>query len=245
VPIAIFLDVTGSNIHQAKIVHRELPRLLGLLQRKGYLANPQVLFGGIGDALAGDRVPFQIGQFESDNRMDEQLGNLVLEGGGGGGLQESYELALYALAYKTDTDAYARRGERGYAFLIGDEMAYPAVRADVVARVFGDQLERDISLAEVIHRAEQRFEVYVIVPTHASHGADPRIEGFWRHFFGQRVLRIDDASQICEMIVAQIGASEGVSFATLLEDLRDAGASTRALATVGTALARRGERVFL
>jgi hypothetical protein len=28
-------------------------------------------------------VPLQIGQFESDNRMDEQLGNILIEGGGG------------------------------------------------------------------------------------------------------------------------------------------------------------------
>ena len=47
--------------------------LLGLLLRKGYATDPQIMFGAIGDATC-DRVPLQVGQFESDNRMDEDLG---------------------------------------------------------------------------------------------------------------------------------------------------------------------------
>ena len=38
--------------------------------------DPQILFGAIGDATC-DRVPLQIGQFESDNRMDDDLGRIV------------------------------------------------------------------------------------------------------------------------------------------------------------------------
>ena len=70
------------------------------------------MFGGIGDAQS-DRVPLQVGQFESDNRMDDQLRTIFLEGNGGGQKSESYELATYFIARHTVTDAWEKRGRKG------------------------------------------------------------------------------------------------------------------------------------
>ena len=58
----------------------------------------------------------RIGHFETDNRSDEHLGKIVLEGNGGGGNHESYELAFYFGARKTATDAWEKRGKKGYFF---------------------------------------------------------------------------------------------------------------------------------
>src|SRR6201995_4915959 len=82
-PIAGVFDVTGSMGRVPQIMQRKLGKLHGLLRRKEYVADPQVMFGGIGDADS-DHVPLQIGQFESDNTMDEQLRTIFLEGNGGG-----------------------------------------------------------------------------------------------------------------------------------------------------------------
>src|SRR5262249_16376976 len=71
--IAVLFDVTGSMRNVPRVLQAKLPGLLGLLLRKGYADDPQILFGAIGDATC-DRVPLQVGQFESDNRMDEDLG---------------------------------------------------------------------------------------------------------------------------------------------------------------------------
>src|SRR5919202_6169799 len=81
--VTVLFDVTGSMHTIPRRLQQKLPELLGLLLRKGYLEHPQILFGAIGDATC-DRVPLQLGQFESDNRMDEDLGRILLEGGGGG-----------------------------------------------------------------------------------------------------------------------------------------------------------------
>src|SRR6478672_3000533 len=54
------------------------------------------------------RVPLQVGQFESDNRMDDQLRTIFLEGNGGGQKSESYELATYFIARHTVTDAWEK-----------------------------------------------------------------------------------------------------------------------------------------
>jgi hypothetical protein len=80
------------------------------------------MFGAIGDATC-DRAPLQVGQFESDNRMDDDLSRILLEGGGGGQKTESYELAMYFMARHTAADCYEKRGKRGYLFIIGDELA--------------------------------------------------------------------------------------------------------------------------
>jgi hypothetical protein len=100
VAIAVLFDVTGSMGTVPRTLQAKLPKLLGLLLCKGYVQHPQILFGAIGDA-ACDRVPLQIGQFESDNRMDGDQGRIVIEGGGGGQLTESYELAMYFMARHT------------------------------------------------------------------------------------------------------------------------------------------------
>ncbi len=117
-----------------RTLQTKLPQLLGLLLRHGYVQDPQILFGAIGDATC-DRAPLQIGQFESDNRMDDDLGRMLLEGGGGGQKMESYELALYFMARHTQHRLLQKRGKRGYLFIIGDEMAYQKVkRSEVRAR---------------------------------------------------------------------------------------------------------------
>src|SRR5712691_12865811 len=88
--IAVLFDVTGSMGGVPRVLQAKLPQLLGLLLRKGYVRDPQIMFGAIGDATC-DSAPLQVGQFESDNRMDGDLERIVLEGGGGGQKRESYE----------------------------------------------------------------------------------------------------------------------------------------------------------
>ena len=148
-PIAVMFDVTGSMGHVPVVLQKKLPELLGLLLRKGYVPDPQILFGAIGDATC-DQVPLQVKQFESDNRMDENLENIFLEGGGGGQRTESYELAMYFIAHHTDVDCWKEHGRKGYLFIIGDEMAYPAVKRKEVRQHINDGLERDISIADLV-----------------------------------------------------------------------------------------------
>src|SRR3954467_14915938 len=92
--VGVLFDVTGSMQTVPRILQENLPRLMGLLLRKGYLDHPQILIGAVGDATC-DVAPLQVGQFESGIEIEEDLGRLLLEGGGGSSITESYELALY------------------------------------------------------------------------------------------------------------------------------------------------------
>lgn len=235
-PIAVFFDVTGSMHSIPVTLQTKLNELMQTVLTKGVIDDPQILFGAIGDATC-DRVPFQVGQFESDLAMDEDLDKFFLEGGGGGQCTESYELGLFFLGHLTSTDAFEKRGKRGYAFLIGDEMAYNSVKKREVDRVFGDTIgiQEDIPIQEALKKAQEMYEVFFIIPTDAWHGQDPHIREFWQKLLGQNVLLLDDANLVCETIVTTIGLSEGT-----IEDANDVadslGISTEDANTVNKAL---------
>ncbi|MFI7547993.1 hypothetical protein [Actinoplanes sp. NPDC049599] len=237
-PIAVLFDVTGSMGTVPRVLQTKLPQLLGLLTRKGYATDPHVMFGAIGDATC-DRVPLQIGQFESDNRMDEDLARIVLEGGGGGQRRESYELAMYFMARHTDLDSVVKRGRRGYLFIIGDEMAYPQVKPKEVERFIGDRLREPISTEAMLAELRRSFDVYYIMPTAAGWGGDAEILGYWRKLLGQQVIELDDLDAVCETIALTVGlGEESIDLDGGLADLVEVGSA--AGPSVGKALAPLG-----
>ncbi|MEV4179854.1 hypothetical protein AB0J28_00225 [Streptosporangium canum] len=236
VAVAVLFDVTGSMGGVPRTLQSKLPDLLGLLLRKGYAADPQILFGAIGDATC-DRAPLQIGQFESDNRMDEDLGRILLEGGGGGQRTESYELAMYFMARHTSLDCFEKRGRRGYLFIIGDELPYPKVKRREVGAVIGDRLGRDVTTEEIVAELTRMYDVYYILPAGTSYAGDRRTLAAWRGLLGQNVLELDDLDAVCETIALTVGLGEdAIDLDQGLNDLDELGST--AGAAVGKALAR-------
>ncbi|SDO26779.1 hypothetical protein [Actinacidiphila guanduensis] len=230
--ISVLFDVTGSMGGVPRVLQTKLPDLFGLLLRKGYTAHPQILFGAVGDATC-DRVPLQLGQFESDNRMDEQLGNILLEGGGGGQMSESYELAMYAMARHTALDCHEKRGRRGYLFLIGDELPYGRVKSREVRAVLGDSVAEDIPLPVILAELRRKFHVFYILPAGASYAGNQEVLGVWRKLLGQNVIELDDLDAVCETIALTVGlGEEAIDLAAGLADLADIGS------TAGPSVAR-------
>jgi hypothetical protein len=202
------------------------------------------MFGAIGDATC-DRAPLQVGQFESDNRMDGDLERILLEGGGGGQKTESYELAMYFMARHTKTDCWDQRHKRGYLFIVGDEMPYPAVKPREVSAWIGDELPQPLPLANLIAQLTRRWDTYYILPAGAAHAGDGQVLAVWRRLLGQNVLELTDLDAVCETIALTIGlGEEAIDLAAGLGDLTDVGSEAgpavrRALAGVPARRARR------
>lgn len=159
--VAVFFDVTGSMHGIPRILQKKLPALMTLLNRKQYITDPQILFGGVGDAFS-DRAPLQVGQFESGNEMDEVLNNMFLEAGGGGTMEESYELAMYFMARHTSIDCMEKRDEKGYLFLIGDEMPYGEVSKAQVEKLIGHGPQANLTIEEVIAECSKTYEIFFL-----------------------------------------------------------------------------------
>jgi hypothetical protein len=235
--VAVLFDVTGSMQSVPRVLQENLPRLMGLLIRKGYLAHPQILIGAIGDATC-DAAPLQVGQFESGIEIEEDLAKLYLEGGGGGHITESYELALYFMARHTAIDCHEKRGKKGYLFVIGDEAPYSHVKRKEVREVIGDGLQADIPVAEVVAELRRRYDVYHVIPKMTSNWGNEDIHRRWVSLLGQNVLRLQEPAGICELIASVIGvAEEKADLDVIAADLADAGASASVARAVGTAVA--------
>src|SRR5215469_364215 len=238
--IAVLFDVTGSMGAVPRTLQKKLPKLLGLLKEGGYAKHPQLMFGAIGDATC-DRAPLQVGQFESDNRMDGDLERILLEGGGGGQKTESYELALYFMARHTAIDCFEKRGKRGYLFIIRDEMAYGRVKPREVSAVIGDTLAEPIPLPAIAAEVTRRWDAYYILPEGASYQGDTEVLGFWRKLLGQNVIELADLDAVCETIALTIGLGEDtVDLDRGLADLADVGSDAAPI--VSKALAAIGDR---
>ncbi len=250
-PIAVIFDETGSMADVPRVMQDKLPQLMGLLLRKGYIEDPQVLFGAIGDYTNGESAPLQIGQFESGIEMDDNITHIFLEGSGGGSYEESYQNAMYYFAHRTSCDAFEKRGLKGYLFLIGDEMAYPRSTKAELQALIGDGAQGDATLEEIVAAVKEKWEVFFIIPKGTNHYSDPKLENFWKKHLGQNVIKLEDPNAICEVIGATVGICEGTTTGdALAADLKDVGArdsivhvatssvdaiaKDRALANVGT-----------
>ena len=211
-----------------------------LLIRKRYLDDPQILIGAIGDATC-DAAPLQVGQFESGIEIEEDLGKLYPEGGGGGHITESYELALYFMARRTAIDCYEKRGRRGYLFVIGDETPYPVVKRTEVRTIIGDGLQTNIPVEELIAEVQRTYDTYYVLPKMTSHWNNSAVHHRWNGLLGQNVLRLEEPAAICELIASTIGiAEQKVDLDDLTDDLQDAGSSFSVVRAVKKTLAALG-----
>lgn len=239
-PVAIFFDETGSMGGIPVALQKDLGDLYGTVLRKGYAEDPQVLIGAYGDAET-DRVPLQVSQFESDNRIDDNLDKLFIEGNGGGNGGESMALAWYYLAAHTATDTFEKRGKKGYAFFIGDEKSLP-LRADQVKDVVGDgeplvPLEHTALVSALL----EKWDAYVLVVDNYSAKIQGSVEFYTKLFGADHVIILENPESVSPTIALTIGYLEGnIDLDEGADDLKgigDAGAAARSvsktLATVG------------
>ncbi|WP_300451786.1 VWA domain-containing protein [Accumulibacter sp.] len=223
--IVFALDVTGSMGHIPELLARqELPTFMKLLT-DCRIRDPQVLFMAIGDATS-DHAPLQVGQFETTAELiDQWLTWSCLEGGGGGSNTESYELAFYVLAQHTDLDCWVKRGKRGYLFMTGDELPYPAVSRHQIEALIGERLDEDLALADVIAAAAETYRLFFLIPDRQR---AQRCEARWREVLGDHVICMESHLDTCAVAAAIVGLSEGaLSGVDAVADILHAGGSSR------------------
>lgn len=257
--VIIGFDVTGSMSTVPRRLVTKLADLFPMIIRKGYIEHPHVMFAAVGDARH-DRVPFQFGQFEADNRCEEQLMKMYLERGGGADNPptESYETFIWWLATHTSIDCWDKRGQKGYVFIIGDEGLCPVVDPYVVKKFFDEDLGQPVTVEEAVKMLQERYHVFLIRPAGSSYRPGDhygeRIIEQWAGLLGpQNVIDLPDdrdkdgntipaTDLVCETIAVTIGLMEGVldSVDDGLHDLADAGSTvtgaglSKALALVGS-----------
>jgi hypothetical protein len=216
-PIVVVFDVTGSMRTVPRVIIQQLPKLIQTLLDAG-VPDPQVLIGAIGDAYS-DTLPIQVGQFESDNRIDEQIDKIVLEGGGGGSGEESYDLMAYFLANYTHLDSFELRGKKGFCFFIGDERVYRKVDGRQVKQHIGVDLpaEREgvIDTKDVFDDLQEKFQTYFLMSEHGGYTKNHAVPGGQRHYGWselvgeENILVMPDATHLTDRIAEIVKVREG------------------------------------
>lgn len=202
--IVFALDVSGSMGEiPEQLARKELPGFVQLLLDCG-VTDPQVLFMAVSDVRA-NKAPLQVGQFESTAElMDKWLTSCWLEGGGMM-TYESYELAMYFAARHTVMDCFEKRRRKGYMFITGDEIAYPEVKRDHVAKVLGTSIEADIRLEDIIAELLHTFEPFFLVPDARRASG---ISDFWRKHLGERLITMTSPADTCLVAASLVAVTE-------------------------------------
>lgn len=243
VPIVVGFDSTGSMARTPRIVQEKLANLFGLLLRKGYVEDPQVMISTYGDAYC-DRVPLQVSQFESDNRIDDNLDNLLLEGGGGGNGGETASLLWYYLNKHVETDAWDKRGKKGYLFVIADEVALDLEPRHITQFIGEEEAPaRDqLTVKKIAADLQEKWEVFVFLIDNAS-AAMQGSQKFYTDLFGAKnVIILENDETVSETIGAVIGRLENddLDDDELIDDLVSEGSTKAVAQKTVTAIAKLG-----
>jgi hypothetical protein len=203
VPIILALDLTGSMRDiPLMLLKNGLPKIMGNLIQKGLL-DPSLLFLGVGDTTC-DHAPLQVGQFESgDDELDTWLTRTYVEGGGGGNEGESYLLAWYFAAMHTATDAFEKRGQKGFLFTIGDEPSLKSLPKNALTSLMNEAgTEKSYSDTELLEMAKEKYNVYHFHIMQGSAGS--RSVGYWKELLGSNCIVIEDYEELADKMVGLI-----------------------------------------
>lgn len=228
-PIIMGLDVTGSMGHLATQLAGDLNTLVTEIYNRKPVTDPHICCMAVGD-IECDRGPLQVTQFEADIRIAEQLTELWIEHGGGGNSYESYILPWYFAVHKVQTDAWEKRGQKGYIFTLGDELPTPRLQGRHLNALFGDTQHVDVSKEELWEQVNEKWNVFHIIVSHE------RLMNAWTDFMGQKAMFLDDPSKMTQLIVSTIQFNEGMD----LDDIADSWNDDATAASVRRSITFRG-----
>jgi len=199
-PLVIACDVTGSMGEWPATIFSKLPYLE--LEGKEYLGEDlEISFAAVGDVYSDD-YPLQVRKFESGIKLKKRLKELVIEGGGGGQMMESYDLTALYYARKVKTS----NGSKPIFIFIGDEGCYDFVDKEAAKKYTGIDLKKRLSTKAVMKELQKKYSVYLIRKPYDSKGdsmssIDKKIYKQWEEMLGEdRISILPDPSRVVDVI---------------------------------------------
>jgi hypothetical protein len=240
-PIILGCDVTGSmGLIAEQLIRTDMVKIAEEIYSRKPIPDPHIAVMAIGDART-DTAPLQVTQFEASIVLAKQMGELFLEGEGGGNSGEDYGLAHLFAGTKTAHDSMEVRGQKGVLITIGDEPIHDFISAENVKRVMGPQFDRLMTKKECIDLAMKSYEVFHVVleqEGYASHSLQQVLKS-WNEVLPQRVVRLTDVTKLAETVVSilqvingerkeDIAASWGSANAVVAHAIKDIKVAPRA-----------------
>jgi hypothetical protein len=214
-PIVFALDVTGSMGEWVKTIYDKLPMFYGQMIQNEYTFDPTLSFCAIGDAECS-KVPLQISEFSSGLDIDSNINKIFLEGGGGGNLRESYELAAYFYLNNCELVNH----EFPFLFITGDEAFFNEITKVNVEKILGQKLEKNLNSREIFKLLKKKFNVFHLRKTFDDPEKEKGMYKQWADTIGQeRVLSVNSPKASIDVILGCLAITTGAR--TLEEYIKD------------------------
>lgn len=222
-PIVIMCDVTGSMGAWPATIFSKLPYLDN--EAREYFGDDYAIsFGAIGDAQAGSKYALQVRKFGQGRDLEQTLKELVVEGGGGSNMIESYDLAMLYF----DRNCEMPNAQKPIFIMIGDESFYPLISKEDAKKWCDVDTNTRLSTFDIVKSLQQKFAVYLIrKPYNPSSDADHESESDkkirldWEGLLGaDHIAMLPEAGRVVDVIFG-IFAKETGRYDDFKKELED------------------------
>ena len=199
--IVVAVDGTGSMQTWPAEIFDRLPLLYQTLSK--YRPNTEISFSVIGDATS-DTWPSQISDFGKGVALDDYLKALKPEGGGGGGMRESYELWGYFMNQYCEMP----KAISPTLIIMGDEKFYPTINPAQVEHYLGRKLQSPLDSVGMWKELGNKFDIYLLRKSYAGH--DEEIIKQWAEAIGpQRIIPVEESTRAVDVALGLVAKKWG------------------------------------
>ncbi|MEM7801299.1 MAG: hypothetical protein AAF633_19050 [Chloroflexota bacterium] len=200
-PLIVAVDVTGSMAHWPFEIFDRLPLLYNTLSQ--YRDDLEICFAAIGDG-AFDRWPLQVTNFAGGYDLEQLLGGIYGEGGGGDA-PESY--GLFAHWVNTHVEI-PNADEMPFCVVFGDINMHPRTPAKQIRHFIGDQIRRDVDSIAAWQQLSRTWNTWFLRrPTGRS---GDHVDEQWGDAIGaQKIFHIADEQRAVDTAMGIIARAWG------------------------------------
>jgi len=210
-PLLIAVDVTGSMASWPFEIFDRLPLLYNTLAQ--YRPDLEICFAAIGDA-AVDQWPLQVTAFAGGFDLEQLLGSLYGEGGGGDA-PESY--GLFAHWVNTHVEI-PNAQETPFMIVFGDVSMHPSIPKGQVAHYLGDSEAGDVDAVAAWRALTQKWNTWFLRRPGGKRG-DSVDEQWGRAIGEQKIFHIQDEQRAVDYAMGLIARAWGY-FGDFQDNLR-------------------------
>jgi hypothetical protein len=200
-PLIIAVDVTGSMANWPFEIFDRLPLLYNTLSQ--YRPDLEICFAAIGDAIV-DRWPLQVTNFASGFDLEQLLGALYGEGGGGDA-PESY--GLFAHWVNTHI-TIPKTEEPPFLIVFGDITMHEKVSKGEIQNYLGNRKAGDVSSITEWQKVARNWNTWFLRRPTGRQG--DHVDKQWGKAIGeQKILHISDEQRAVDYAMGIIARSWG------------------------------------
>lgn len=200
-PLIIAIDVTGSMSSWPFEIFDRLPLLYNTLSQ--YRDDLEICFAAIGDAAVDD-WPLQVTTFANGFDLEQLLGSLYGEGGGGDAA-ESY--GLFAHWVNTHVEA-SHAEEQPFLIVYGDAPMHKKIPGQQIAHHLGDKPNRDLDAVKTWQQVSKNWNTWFLRRPTGRQG--DQVDKQWGKAIGeQKVFQIQDEQRAVDYTMGLIARAWG------------------------------------